>query len=74
MIEHTFFLPIFTAAIDEKYFSLLKLCKSKRLSNNLDNSYLIYPEEYHHEGMAKNQYKSIEISTNQFDPFKKARQ
>ena len=26
MIEHTFFLPIFTAAIDEKYFKLKCFC------------------------------------------------
>ena len=25
MIEHTFFLPIFTAAIDEKYFKEIKI-------------------------------------------------
>ena len=28
MIEHTFFLPIFTAAIDEKYFRPMKFAQN----------------------------------------------
>ena len=30
MIEHTFFLPIFTAVIDDKYFSMVKFVFSKK--------------------------------------------